>query len=216
LPPLESLRYVRTDALEVAYYEAGPSDGEVALVLHGFPYDIHSYVDVIPPARSRSRLLVLLLLPDRARPSRSHSEQARNREGDLDAKLPELAARRRNVGSTAVAFDNPDYVDVVLHSYRHRLGLSPGRPPYEEIEERLAEQPAITVPAVTLDGLADGNFPATDGSASAHLFTGPRVHRQAPNAGHNLPQEAPDAFASAIPKVANLGLANLRSPSGGA
>jgi pimeloyl-ACP methyl ester carboxylesterase len=116
----------------------------------------------------------------------------------------------------AVAFDNPDYVDVVLHSYRHRLGLSPGRPPYEEIEERLAEQPAITVPAVTLDGLADGNFPATDGSACAHLFTGPRVHRQVPNAGHNLPQEAPDAFASAIPEVANLGLANLRSPSGGA
>jgi len=75
---------------------------------------------------------------------------------------------------------------------------------------KLAAQPAITVPAVTLDGLADGNFPATDGSTSARHFTGPRVHHQVPNAGHNLPQEAPDAFASAV-----LELAHLRSQSAG-
>ena len=67
-----------------------------------------------------------------------------------------------------------------------------------------------TVPAVTLDGLADGNFPATDSSTSARHFTGPRVHHQVPNAGHDLPQESPDAFASAV-----LELANLRSQSGG-
>ena len=111
----------------------------------------------------------------------------------------------------AVAFDNPDYVEVVLHSYRHRLGLAPGYPPYEQIETQLAAQPAITVPAVTLDGLADGNFPATDGRTSAGHFTGPRMHHQVPNAGHNLPQESPDAFASAV-----VELANLRSQSGGA
>jgi pimeloyl-ACP methyl ester carboxylesterase len=110
----------------------------------------------------------------------------------------------------AVAFDNPDYVEIVLHSYRHRLGYAPGSPPYEQIEEMLARQPAIPVPAVTLDGMADGNFPATDGNASAHHFTGPRVHHQVPNAGHNLPQESPDAFASAV-----LELAHLRSRSGG-
>ena len=69
---------------------------------------------------------------------------------------------------------------------------------------KLAAQPAITVPAVTLDGLADGNFPATDGSTSARHFTGPRVHHQVPNAGHNLPQEAPDAFASAVLELAHL------------
>jgi len=109
----------------------------------------------------------------------------------------------------AVAFDNPDYVEVVLHSYRHRLGLAPSYPPYDQTEEQLAAQPAITVPAVTLDGLADGNFPATDGSTSAGHFTGPRVHHQVPNAGHNLPQETPDAFAGAI-----LELATLRSQSG--
>ena len=104
----------------------------------------------------------------------------------------------------AVAFDNPDYVDVVLHSYRHRLGSAPGYPVYDDLEKKLALQPAITVPAVTLDGLADGNFPATDGSASARHFTGPRVHHQVPNAGHNLPQEAPDAFANAILELAHL------------
>ena len=104
----------------------------------------------------------------------------------------------------ALAFDNPDYVDVVLHSYRHRLGLAPGASTYDELEQRLAAQPPITVPAVTLDGLADGNFPATDGCASAHHFTGPRAHHQVPHAGHNLPQEAPQAFADAVLEVARL------------
>ena len=61
-----------------------------------------------------------------------------------------------------VALDNPDYVDVVLHCCRHRLGFAPDHPPYEEIEQRLAALPAIAVPAVTLGGMADGNFPATD------------------------------------------------------
>jgi pimeloyl-ACP methyl ester carboxylesterase len=68
----------------------------------------------------------------------------------------------------------------------------------------LAAQPPITVPAVTLDGLADGNFPATNGSPSARHFTGPRVHHQVPNAGHNLPQESPAAFASAVLELAGL------------
>ena len=77
-------------------------------------------------------------------------------------------------GSAAVACVNPDYVDVVVHSYRHRLGPAPGYPPHDEIEEKLAAQPPIMVPAITLDGLADGNFPATDGSTAARHFTGPR------------------------------------------
>jgi pimeloyl-ACP methyl ester carboxylesterase len=105
----------------------------------------------------------------------------------------------------AAAFDNPDYVDVVIHSYRHRLGFAPGAPAYERIEQQLAGLPPIPVPAVTLDGTADGNFPATDGSPSAAHFSGPRVHHQVPDAGHNLPQEAPGAFADAILEVARLG-----------
>ncbi len=99
---------------------------------------------------------------------------------------------------TAEAFENHDYVDVVIHSYRHRLGLAPGHRAYEDLERRRADQPSITVPTVTLDGMADGNFPATDGTPGAAHFSGPRVHRQIPRAGHNLPQEAPAAFADAI------------------
>lgn len=96
------------------------------------------------------------------------------------------------------AFDNPDYVDVVIHSYRHRLGLTAGYPPYEEIERQLAAQPTITVPTITLDGDADGVVPATDGASTATKFTGDRQHRIIPNAGHNLPQEAPAAFSGAV------------------
>jgi pimeloyl-ACP methyl ester carboxylesterase len=300
LPRLEPLQYVRTDALEVAYFEAGPSDGEVALLLHGFPYDIHSYVDVIPrlaergqrviapylrghgPTRfvdravprsgqqaaigadvislmdaldirravlagydwgGRAACVAAALWPERCTgivsvnsyliqdigaaqtPLRPHLEAGfwyffyfateRGRAG--------LTANRRDIakviwtrnspkwhfddatlGRAAEAFENPDYVDVVIHSYRHRLGLAPGSPPYDQIEEKLTEQPAITIPAVTLDGLADGNFPPTDGTTSAHHFTGPRVHHQVPDAGHNLPQESPEAFASAVLEVPTL------------
>jgi pimeloyl-ACP methyl ester carboxylesterase len=300
LPRLEPLRYIRAGALEGAYFEAGPGDGEAVLLLHGFPYDIHSYIDVIPrlaaaghhvivpylrghgPTRflddaaprsgqqaaigtdvialmdalaiprtilagydwgGRAACVAAALWPERCAgivtvgsyliqdiatamtPIRPDLEAGfwyfyyflteRGRAG--------LTAHRRDIAKViwtrnspawhfddatleraAVAFDNPDYVDVVLHSYRHRLGLAPSYPPYDQTEQSLAGQPPITVPAVTLDGQADGNFPATDGSTSAGHFTGPRVHHQVPNAGHNLPQESPDAFASAILELADL------------
>jgi len=99
---------------------------------------------------------------------------------------------------TAMAHDNPDYVDVVIHSYRHRFGLADGDPQYAEIQHRLAALPPITVPTITLDGAGDGVAPATDGTASAAKFTGRRIHRVVPRAGHNLPQEAPEAFAAAV------------------
>ncbi|WP_109210222.1 MULTISPECIES: alpha/beta hydrolase [Microbacterium] len=106
------------------------------------------------------------------------------------------------LAATAESFDNPDYVDVVIHSYRHRLGLAPGFDEYADIEERLAALPAISVPTVTLDGAADGNFPATDGRLEARHFIGWREHRIVPDAGHHLPAEAPRAFADAILAVA--------------
>jgi len=115
---------------------------------------------------------------------------------------PEWAFDGDELERTAAAFDNPDYVDVVIHSYRHRLGLTSGATAYEETERRLAVRPPISVPTITLDGTADGNFPATDGSQHAHLFTGPREHRQIPHAGHHLPAEAPHAFAQAVADVA--------------
>ncbi|WP_310391313.1 alpha/beta hydrolase [Hymenobacter sp.] len=103
----------------------------------------------------------------------------------------------------ASAFDNPDYVEVVIHSYRHRLGLAAGHSAYEDLEQRLAALPAITVPSITLDGKVDGVVPATDGRASAAKFTGTRVHRVIEGAGHNLPEEAPQAFADAVWELAS-------------
>ncbi len=300
LPRLGPLCRVRTDVLEVAYVDAGPPDGEPVLLLHGYPYDIHSYVDVIPllaaeghrvivpylrghgPTRfldgatprsgqqasigadaialmdalgisravlagydwgARAACVVAALWPERCAgivsvngyliqdlssamiPIRPDLEAGlwyffyflteRGRAG-LTANRREIARviwtrnsprwdfDEATLGRAAVAFANPDYVEVVLHSYRHRLGFAQGDEAYEQIETRLAAQPPITVPAVTLDGTADGNFPATDGSSSAHLFTGPRVHHRVPEVGHNLPQEAPHAFAGAVLEVAGL------------
>ncbi|GEC02758.1 hypothetical protein SSP24_04130 [Streptomyces spinoverrucosus] len=89
----------------------------------------------------------------------------------------------------------------MIHSYRHRLSAAPGDPRYAELEKRLLEQPKITVPAVTLDGQADGVIPPTDGTGYAAHFSGPWKHHVVPGAGHNLPQERPEAFTAAILEV---------------
>jgi pimeloyl-ACP methyl ester carboxylesterase len=117
---------------------------------------------------------------------------------------PQWNFTEQDLATAAETFDNADYVSVVTHVYRHRLLYAPGDPDYAELERRLRKLPPITVPAVTLDGLADGNFPATDGTSSAKYFTGPRVHHQVPGAGHNLPQEKPQAFVDAVLEVAKL------------
>ena len=291
---LEPLRRVDAGVLDIAYYEAGPSDGPAAMLMHGFPYDIHSYVDVAPMLASTGCRIVVPYLrgygPTRFRDATTprSGEQAAigadmmalmdaleieravfagydwgGRAACVGAALwPErciglvavnsyliqdiaramvparpqhevalwyqyyfqlergrvgLAANRREIARilwrqwspnwhfddacferTAVAHDNPDYVDVVIHSYRHRFGLAAGDPQYADLQRRLAELPPITVPTITLDGDADGVTPATDGSASAPKFTGRRSHRVIPRAGHNLPQEEPEAFAGAV------------------
>ncbi|MEZ5643239.1 MAG: alpha/beta hydrolase [Burkholderiaceae bacterium] len=99
---------------------------------------------------------------------------------------------------TARAFDNPDFIDVVIHSYRHRFGLVPGDPAVAAIEAQLAHQPSIAVPTVTLDGADDGVMAIGGTAAHAHQFTGWHEHRVVPGAGHNLPQEKPQAFAQAV------------------
>ena len=297
--PLEPLHEVDAGELRIAYHEAGLRTGTPVVLLHGYPYDIHSFVDVIPlladqgfriitpylrghgPTRflsaetprsgqqaalgadllalldaldierailagfdwgARAADVVAVLHPERVLglvtvnsyliqdiaasriPVRPDLEAGfwyfwyfsteRGRAG-LTANRAEVARViwSRNspewrftddvLARTADAFDNPDYVEVVIHSYRHRLGLAPGAPAYEASERLLAAQPVIPVPTITLDGLADGNFPATDG-ASPQSFTGPRIHHRVPHAGHNLPAEAPRAFADAVREVAEL------------
>lgn len=290
----------RVDAgdLSVSYFDLGDPQADPVVLLHGYPYDVHSYVEVAPMlveagyraivpylrghggTRFRDRdaprtgeqaalgsdllafidaldleepvlagydwggraaCVVAALWPERISglvsvngyliqniaasqtPIRPDLEAGfwyfwyfatdRGRRG-LDANRREIAdvIWRRNspewvfidaeMDRAAAAFDNPDYVDVVIHSYRHRLGLAPGAPKYDELERALASAPPISVPTITLDGMADGNFPATDGTPQAHLFTGPREHRRVPHAGHHLPAEAPHAFAQAVADVA--------------
>jgi pimeloyl-ACP methyl ester carboxylesterase len=299
-PRLEPIRHIDAGVLEVAYHEAGPADGPVVLLLHGFPYDIHAYVDVAPMLASQGCRVIVPYLrgygPTRFRnPNTPRSGEQASIGADLMALMdalgvkraifagydwggraacvgaalwpdrcaglvsvngyliqdianamvpasPEreaafwyqyyfhhergrlgLAANRRGIARllwrqwspnwqfddatferTATAHDNPDYVDVVIHSYRHRFGLVDGDPQYEPLQRRLAELPTISVPTVTLDGGADGVTPPTDGGASAGKFTGRRVHRVVPHAGHNLPQEAPEPFASAVMELIRL------------
>ena len=99
---------------------------------------------------------------------------------------------------SAAAFDNPDHVDVVIHNYRWRLGLAEGEPRYDDLEARLAAAPPISVPTITLEGDANG-APHPEASAYAQKFSGNYEHRVIPGGiGHNLPQEAPEAFVQAI------------------
>jgi pimeloyl-ACP methyl ester carboxylesterase len=122
---------------------------------------------------------------------------------DFAKLIWQLASPRWNFddaafATTAAAFDNPDHVAIVIHNYRWRLGLAEGEPQYADLEARLADAPAITVPAITLEGDANG-APHPDPSAYAHKFTGKYEHRTITGGvGHNLPQEAPQAFAQAV------------------
>jgi pimeloyl-ACP methyl ester carboxylesterase len=102
---------------------------------------------------------------------------------------------------SAASFDNPDHVDIVIHNYRWRLGLAPGEPHYDGLENQLATAPVITVPTITLEGDANG-APHPDPSSYATKFTGKYLHRTITGGvGHNLPQEAPERFVQAVMEV---------------
>ena len=104
--------------------------------------------------------------------------------------------------ATAASFDNPDFVDVTIQSYRHRYGNAPGDPAVEELEQRLASRPPITVPAIVLHGEADGVGP-TEGSANhARHFTARYERRVVPVAGHFLSREVPQAVVQAVRDLA--------------
>jgi pimeloyl-ACP methyl ester carboxylesterase len=294
LRKLEPLHRVETDLLNMAYYEEGPATGPAVILLHGFPYDIHTYVEVAPilaakgyraivpylrgygdtrfrdnaTPRSgeqaalgadvialidalgiksavfaghnwggRAATVAAALWPDRCAglvtvnsyliqdlsramvPGPPENEEAMWYEYyfQLERGRAGLAANRRRIARmlweewspdwdfddatfdrSAAALDNPDFVDVAIHSYRHRFGNADGDPRYADLAKRLAAMPSIAVPAVTLDGDSDGVVAASDGSASAAKFTARRIHRVVKGAGHNVPQEAPEAFAAGV------------------
>ena len=99
---------------------------------------------------------------------------------------------------TAASFNNADFVDVVIHSYRHRYALVAGDPAYEDTEQRLAAQPPITVPAISMEGLGDGVMGLGGSAHHRPHFTGQYERREIPIIGHNPPQEAPKDFAAAV------------------
>ena len=100
---------------------------------------------------------------------------------------------------TATSFDNPDHVSIVIHNYRWRLSLAKGEPRYDALEEKLSRAPVITVPAITIASDFDGA--GADGKSYANKFSGKYSHRILNGIGHNVPQEAPDAFAKAVVEV---------------
>jgi pimeloyl-ACP methyl ester carboxylesterase len=105
---------------------------------------------------------------------------------------------------SAAAFDNPDHVDIVIHNYRWRLGLAEGDPKFDDLEKRLAQGPVIAVPTITLEGDANG-APHSEASSYANKFSGKYAHRLIKGGiGHNLPQEAPQAFAEAVIDAAEV------------
>ena len=99
---------------------------------------------------------------------------------------------------SAAAFDNPDFVEVVIHSYRHRYALVPGDPAVEDTERELTAQPRIAVPTIAIDGGGDGVRSADGSARHARFFTGKYERREIPEVGHNIPQEAPAEFAAAV------------------
>jgi pimeloyl-ACP methyl ester carboxylesterase len=134
----------------------------------------------------------------RTRPRGAGGESARLLQAAVAPVVAQLALRGATYERTAASFDNPDFVDVVIHSYRHRFGWAPGDPTLEAIEERLAAKPTIGVPTIVLHGGSDGVAPVQGSERHARFFSGPYLRRVIPDAGHFLAWEAPDAIVQAV------------------
>jgi pimeloyl-ACP methyl ester carboxylesterase len=292
------LKQIDAGLLNIGYAEAGPAGGTPVILLHGWPYDIHSYVDVAPILASagyrviipylrgygttrflssetfrngqqsvvaldaialmdalkiqkaiiggfdwggRSADVVAALWPERCKALVSvsgyliGSQEAnkvplppkaelqwwyqfyfateRGRAGydkyrrDFAKLIWQIASPKWNFDDatfdrSAASFDNPDHVAIVIHNYRWRIALAEGESKYDDLERRLAEGPVITVPAITLEGDANGAPHSDDPSSYAKKFAGKYAQLTIKGGiGHNLPQEAPQAFAKAIVDV---------------
>jgi pimeloyl-ACP methyl ester carboxylesterase len=294
------MKQVNAGLLNVGYAEAGPSDGPPVVLLHGWPYDIHSYVDVAPLLASqgyrvivpfvrgcgttrflsnatfrngqqgavavdvidlmdalkiekaivagydwggRSADIVAALWPQRCKALVSVSgylvgtpeankqplppkaeyqwwyqyyfatergvlgyDKYRHDFGKLIWQIasPRWEFDEATFDRSAASFNNPDYVAIVIHNYRWRLGLAKGEAKYDDLEKRLAAGPVITVPTITMEGDANG-APHPEPEAYRKKFSGKYEHRLINGGvGHNLPQEAPQAFAQAVLDVGRL------------
>jgi pimeloyl-ACP methyl ester carboxylesterase len=297
---LGALKQVDAGELNIGYAEAGPVDGPVIILLHGWPYDIHSFVDVapllvgqgyrviVPHLRghgtthflsnetfrngqqsvvaldiialmdvlkiekatvagfdwgARTACIIAALWPERCKalvsvsgylmtnieagknplPPKAELEwwyqyyfaTERGRAGydkyrhDFAKLIWKIASPKWNFDDatfdrSATSLDNPDHVAIVIHNYRWRLGVAVGDPKYDELENRLAKAPAITVPTITMEGDTNG-APHGDPASYRNKFSGKYEHRTLTGGiGHNLPQEAPQAFAQAIVDVDNF------------
>lgn len=291
-PPFAPLKSVAAGDLVIGYAEDGPADGPPVILLHGWPFDIHSYVEVAPLLAAqgyrvlvpylrgygttvfrsadtmrtgqqaalaqdvvdfmdalgidraviggfdwgaRSADVVAALWPQRCKalvsvsgylivnltanqrplaPAAEHGwwyqyyfatqrgdDGYRANTHDFNNLIwressPQWKFDDATYDRTATAFANPDHVAIVVYNYRWRLSLAPGSPKYDDLERRLAATPTITVPTVTIGSDFDG--PNKTGTAYRTMFTGPYVHRELDGIGHDVPQEAPRAFADAV------------------
>ena len=291
---LGPIKQIDAGVLSVGYAEAGPTDGSPVILLHGWPYDIHSFVDVAPILAAKGYHVVIpylrgygttrflskdtfrnaqqsavaldiiklmdalkidkaiiagfdwgartadimaVLWPERCKaivsvsgylitniefnkkPLPPPAEYAwwyqyyfatdRGRQGytqnthEFDKLIWKIVSPKWNFDDatfdrSAGAFDNPDHVEIVIHNYRWRQGLAHGEAKYDDLEQRLALAPVITVPTITMEGDANG-APHPPPSAYAAKFSGKYANRTiGGGVGHNLPQEAPQAFAQAV------------------
>ena len=294
-----SLKQIDAGWLSIGYADAGPSDGPAVILLHGWPYDIHSFVDVAPLLASegyrvivpyvrgcgttrflsdttfrngqpsvvavdtialmdalkidkailagfdwgaRTADAIASLWPERCKALVSVSgyllstpesnkmplppkaeyqwwyqyyfatergvlgyDKYRHDFGKLIWQIasPKWAFDDATFDRTAASFNNPDYVAIVIHNYRYRLGLAEGESKYDDLETRLAAAPIITVPTITLEGDANGAAHYPDDTTYRKKFGGKYANRIIKGGiGHNLPQEAPQAFAQAVVDIA--------------
>jgi pimeloyl-ACP methyl ester carboxylesterase len=292
------IKQIDAGALNIGYADVGPREGSVVILLHGWPYDILSFVDVAPKLTAagyrvivpytrgygstqflnantvrngeqavlavdtialmdaleidtaivggfdwgaRTACAVAALWPQRCKalvsvsgyllssveagkhplpPKAEHQwwyefyfATERGRAGydqnrrDFAKLIWQSASPKWNFSDatfdrSAVAFDNPDHVSIVIHNYRWRLGVAAGEPQYDDLEKRLGEAPVISVPTITLEGDANG-APHPEPASYRNKFSGKYAHRTITGGiGHNLPQEAPKAFADAVIEVA--------------
>jgi pimeloyl-ACP methyl ester carboxylesterase len=293
-----TIKQIEAGDLDIGYVDAGPASGPVVILLHGWPYDIHSYEDVVPrlvaagyrtivpylrgfgatrflssdtPRNgqqaavaadtlammdalgiqkailagfdwgARTAVVMAALWPERCaalvsvsgyivvnleanqKPLSPVAEYGwwyqyyfateRGRLGyaanshDFNKLIWKLASPKwafddATFDRSATAFDNPDHVDIVVHNYRWRQSLAAGEARFDDLEAKLSLRPRITVPTITIASDFDG--PLANGKAYADRFAGPYSHRILLGVGHNLPQEAPEAFAKAVVDAGRL------------